>query len=344
MSLKTYSFIRRAVLRLAAGFFAAGFLAVGGAGAQTAELRIGQQFGIGYLPLHVIKNRGLLEAHAAKQGIPNLKVTWASLGGGANINDALLSGAVDIGSGGVGAFLTLWDKTRGSIDVKGIAALNALPIHLVTNNPDVKSIKDLSDKDRIALPSVKISIQAVTLQMAAEQAFGPGKHDVLDRLTVALRHPDALAAVLSGKSEVNSHFSAPPFQYQALEHPGVRSILNSYDVLGGPTTFNLVWTTAAFRNKNPQLYNVFLSALREAQAFINADPKGAAQAYIVEDKSNADPAFIEKIIADPTSQFSVTPLNITRYSDFEARIGAIKNKPESWRDLFFPELHGEAGS
>jgi NitT/TauT family transport system substrate-binding protein len=334
---------RRQLLGMAAG--RAGATAGGGTvRARQPELKIGQQYGIGYLPFHVLKNRGLLEAHARKAGIPDLKVTWASLGGGANVNDALLSGAVDIGSGGVGAFLTLWDKSRASVDVRGIAALNALPMHLVSNNPDVQTIRDLTDKDRIALPSVKISIQAVTLQMAAEQAFGPGKHDVLDKLTVSMRHPDALAALISRKTEITGHFGAPPFQNQALETPGVRSVLNSFDVLGGPTSFNVAWTTAAFRARNPELYGVFLSALREAQDLITNDAKEAARIYVAEDQGKLEPAFIEKIVNGPGAQFSVVPLNITRYSDFLARIGGIKTKPDNWRDLFFPELHGEAGS
>src|SRR5437879_830561 len=89
----------------------------------------------------------------------------------------------------------------------------ALP---VTRNPNVKTISDFRDGDRIALPAVKVSAQAVLLQMAAEQAFGAGQQNRLDPLTVTMSHPDAMQALLSGQSEVNAHFGSPPFQYQEV--------------------------------------------------------------------------------------------------------------------------------
>ena len=97
-----------------------------------------------------------------------------------------------------------------------------------------------------------MSIQAVTLQMAAEKAFGEGQQDKLDPLTVSMSHPDAQTALLSRQSEITAHFGSPPFQYQQLEKPGIHTVLNSYDVLGGPATFNVVWTTTKFRDENPE--------------------------------------------------------------------------------------------
>ena len=63
--------------------------------------------------------------------------------------------------------------------------MNSMPLYLNTNNPNVKSIKDFTSKDKIALPAVKVSIQAVTLQMAAEKEFGEGNQNKLDALTVS---------------------------------------------------------------------------------------------------------------------------------------------------------------
>src|SRR6185312_3884163 len=110
-----------------------------------------------------------------------------------------------------------------------VGAINSMPLYLNTRNPAVKTLKDFTDKDRIALPAVKVSIQAVTLQMAAEQAFGPGQQNKLDQLTVSMKHPDALAALLSGRSEVTAHFGSAPFQYQELEDKRAHRVLNSYD-------------------------------------------------------------------------------------------------------------------
>jgi NitT/TauT family transport system substrate-binding protein len=191
------------------------------------------------------------------------------------MNDALLSGGLQVASGGIGPLITIWSRTKGNLDVKGMASLNSMPLLLNTRNPNVKSIKDFTDKDRIALPAVKVSVQAVTLQMAAEKAFGEGQQGKLDPLTVSMSHPDGQTALLSGRSEITAHFSSPPFQYQQLEKPGIHTVLNSFEVLGGPTTFNVIWTTSKFRNENPKLYDAFLKALDEAIAQIAKDKKAA---------------------------------------------------------------------
>ena len=194
--------------------------------AEVTELKVAEQYGISYLPLMIMEEQKLVEKHAAAAGIPGLKVSWAKFAGGNVMNDALLSDSLHFAAGGVAPLVTLWAKTRTNYGVKAVAALNSMPLYLNTRNPNVKSIKDFTDKDKIALPAVKVSIQAVTLQMAAEQAFGPGKQNQLDKFTVSMSHPDGQAALLSPNSEVTAHFSSPPFQYQQLEQPGIRKVLD----------------------------------------------------------------------------------------------------------------------
>jgi NitT/TauT family transport system substrate-binding protein len=197
-----------------------------GARAEVAELKVAQQYGISYLPLMIMEEQKLIEKHAKAAGV-DVSVGWAKFAGGNVMNDALLSGSLHFASGGVGPLITLWSRTKGNLDVKAVAAINSMPLFLNTRNPNVKSLKDFTEKDKIALPAVKVSIQAVTLQMAAEKAFGEGQHGRLDAYTVSLSHPDAQTALLSGASEINAHFSSPPFQYQQLEKPGIRTVVNS---------------------------------------------------------------------------------------------------------------------
>ena len=330
---------RRALAVLAA---TAG-VALSGPAAAEGTLRIAEQFGIGYLPLHVMRHQQLIEKQGKAQGL-DIKVEWAQLSGGPAMNDALLSDSIDMASGGVGPLLTIWDRTRGSANVKAIGALNSMPLFLTTNNPNVKSIKDFTDKDKIALPAVKVSVQARTLQMAAEQTFGDGKFDVMDKFTVSLPHPDATAALLSGASEITGHLSSPPFQYQQLENPKIRKVLSSYDVLGGPHTFNLIWAKESFRTKNPKTYAAFVAALKEAMDLINKDHAAAATAYLAINRGDLDKGFVEKILNDPDIGFSVAPKNLGKYAEFMHKVGAIKNKPASWKDTFFDDAHGESGS
>ena len=210
----------------------------------------------------------------------------------------------------------------------------AVPRH---PQPEVKTIKDFTDKDKIALPAVKVSIQAVTLQMAAEKAFGDGQQNKLDHLTVSMAHPDAETALLSGRSEITAHFGSPPFQYQELEQQGMHKVLSSYDVLGGPATFNVVWTTTKFHDENPKVYAAFVAALDEATATINRDKRAAAQTYlrISKDKDSLDD--ILEMLNDPEIEYTTTPKNVMKYVDFMYKIGSIKVKPDSWKDMFFPQ-------
>jgi NitT/TauT family transport system substrate-binding protein len=314
------------------------------AGAEVTELKVARQYGIGYLPMMIMEDQKLIEKAAAASGVPNLKVTWAQFAGGNVMNDALLSGSLDFASGGVAPFVTLWAKTRGNYNVKAAAALNSMPLYLNTTNPNVKTIKDFTEKDKIALPAVKVSIQAVTLQMAAEQAFGPGQQNKLDSLTVSMSHPDAQVAMLSGSSEVTAHFSSPPFQYQQLQHPGIHRVLNSYDVLGGPATFNVVWTSGKFHDDNPKVYAAFVTALDEAEALINKDHRAAAEIYLRVNKDKSSVDDIVKMLDDPEMVFTTTPQNVMKYVDFMVKIGSIKAKPDSWKDMFFPNIQSLPGS
>src|SRR3954449_584746 len=188
--------------------------------AELSEINVAQQYGISYLPLMIMEDQKLIEKHAKSAGV-DVKVGWAKFAGGNVMNDALLSNSLQFASGGVGPFVTLWARTKGNLDVKAVGAINSMPFYLNTRNAAVKSIKDFTDKDRIALPAVKVSIQAVTLQMAAEKAFGPGQHGRLDTLTVSMSHPDGMAAMMSGRSEITGHFTSAPFQYQELADPRV---------------------------------------------------------------------------------------------------------------------------
>src|SRR5262245_19778494 len=252
--------------------------------AEVSEISVAQQFGVAFLPLIVMRNGRLIEKQAQKMGIGALKVNWHTFGSGADMTTALISQTLDLASGGTGPVLQIWDRTKGNLDVKGVAALGSLPLYLNSINPKVRTIKDLTNSDRIALPAVKVSIQAVLLQMAAAQTFGVDKYDALDRLTVSLNHPQALVALLSG-TEITAHFAAAPFQDQELKDPRVRRVLNSYDVLGGPGTLNSLYTTSKFRSENPNVLAAVLAALREAMMLINRDKLWATRIYIEEEKS-----------------------------------------------------------
>lgn len=311
--------------------------------AEVSELRIAMQFGIGYLPLAIMKEKKLVEKHLSAAGLTATRVEWSQLGSGQPMNDALLSGSLHIASGGTAPFLILWDRTRGGLNVRAVAALCAMPMYLVTNNPNVKSIRDFTESDRISMAGAGTSIQTLVLQMAAAREFGDAGYNKFSTLYRNLSHPDGLAAFLSGK-EVTAYFSSPPFQYQALEKAGVRRILNSYDVTGGPATFLVTWATGKFHDENPKTFQAFLSASREATDFINANKRAAAEIYVAESKDKSGVDAVEKMLNDPEIKITMTPENTLKYAEFMHKVGTLRQKAGSWKDLYFPELHNLPGS
>jgi NitT/TauT family transport system substrate-binding protein len=320
-------------------------IATRGAHAEVSELRVAKLYGIGYLQMMVMEHERLVEKHAKARGLDDIRTTWSTFADGTVQSDAVLSGNVDFVAGGLGSFITLWDRTRGSLAVKGVAALNSMPMFLNTRNPNVKSIRDFSESDRIAFAGVKVSSQALTFQLAAVQTFGDAEWGKLDHLSVNMAHPIAMQALLSGGSEITAHFAAPPFQYDELRQPGVRTVLNSYDVWGGPHTLIMVWTTSKFRDQNPKLYAAFVSALKEATDFINSNRQEAVQIYLqmTGDKTTSADALV-RMLANPEIRYTLTPENALKFAAFKLRIGNIKTKPDSWKDLFFPEVHDLPGS
>ncbi|MBN9603992.1 MAG: ABC transporter substrate-binding protein [Afipia felis] len=317
---------------------ATAFLPSSPARAEVGEVRLAQQFGINYLPLTIMRTENLIEKHAAALGLGKIKVTWLKFGGSNSINDALLSGQLDFGSGGVAPLLTVWDKTKGIFDVRGVAALGSMPFYLNSSNPNVKTLADFTSKDKIALPAVEVSIQAVVLQMAAAKAFGMANYKKLDRLTVGMKHPDAMAALLSG-TEVTAHFANSPFQEQELQNPAVHRVLSSYEVLGEPTTLNSVYATKKFHDNNPKTYQAVLNALKEAMQFINADKARAAKIYVESEKSKLSAEFVQKILEDPDFIVTSEPKGIMKYAEFMHAAKKMKNLPKSAKDIYFPELY-----
>jgi NitT/TauT family transport system substrate-binding protein len=312
--------------------------------AEVSEVNAAKQYGLGYLQLVSMEDGKLVEKHAKAAGLGDIAVTWSTFRSSDVMNDALLSGQVHFVSLGIPGLATIWAKTRGNIDVRGATGLNAAPLLLVTRNPRIRSLKDFTEKDRIVLPAVKVSNQAILLQMAAAREFGEASWAKLDPLTVSMAHPDALTALLSGGGEIDSYFSSPPFQYKALAQPGIRTILNSYDILGGKTSFNAIATTAKFRRDNPKIYAAYLAALKEATEAVNADKAKAIEAYVRVTKDKTPTAELLAMLNDPDIEFTQTPLNVLKTVDFMHKTGAIKLRAESWKELYFENMHGAAGS
>ena len=314
--------------------------------ADAQEIKVTRQYGLPYLPLMVMEHDRLLEKQLKAKGAGDVKVTWATMSTTTATVDGLLSGSVDFASSGITGLLAMWDKSHGTPnEIRGISGISSFPYPLVTRNPAVKTLKDFTDKDRIAVPAVKISVQAIVLQMAAAQAFGADKRTALDPLTVSMGHPTAAIAVISGKSEVDSHFSYPPYSVEELRTPGVHAVLWANDVTNGPATTIEVVTPARIVNDHPQWVAAWLAAQREASDFINTHSREAAQMYLEmtkEQKLSAED--LVKILTDPQVRIGAEPHNTMVFAKYMHDVGTLSRMPASWKDYFWPVAQGMPGS
>jgi NitT/TauT family transport system substrate-binding protein len=321
------------------------FLALGSspARAETSEITIAKEFGIGYLPYMIMEHEKLVEKHAKQRGLGNLKVNWKTFGGSGFQQSAIIAGQLEFVSSGVPWFLLLWDKMNG--EVKSAGALDSMPLYLNTRDPKVKSLKDFSEKNKIAVPAIKSSVQAMTLQMAALKVFGPGQANKLDTLTVSLSHPDAMTALLSGAGDIDSHFTSPPFQDLELKDPRIHRVLSSYEVLDGAATFIITATTGKFQKANPKTFESFVAALEEAQTFIGSKKRETAQMYLaMSGDKRLSLEDLVKMLENPEYRFTLVPEGVMKYATFMAGAGVLRKKPASWKELFFPHVHRLPGS
>jgi NitT/TauT family transport system substrate-binding protein len=314
------------------------------AAAEMSELSVAQQYGVSFLPLMVMERDRLVEKHAKAEGLGEVKVNWVSVAGPSVMNDGVISGAIQFIAVGAPSLITLWDKTKGNVQVKGVSAMTTYPLYLNVRNPNIKSIQDFTDKDKIAVPSIKVSTQAIMLQMEAARVFGDANYAKLDPFTVGLSHPDGLLALTNQSGGVDAHFTTSPFHEQEMKIPGVRTLTTSYQILGGPATAVVIATSTKFRDANPKLYKAFYDALNEAIRAINADKRAASKVYLEQAKDTKNSVDdIYAMISAADYAYTLTPQKVGKTADFMYKIGSIKTKPATWKELFFPEVHGLSG-
>jgi NitT/TauT family transport system substrate-binding protein len=313
---------------------------------EVSSIVIVSQHGLPYLPLMVMDSLQLVQKHAEKFGVASLRPEYKSLGGTQSLIDALLSRQMDFGVTGVPSLCTLWDKTAGTAnEVRALSAVQSMPFMLVTNKPSIKTIKDFSRGDKIAVPAIKVSSQAICLQMAAAKEWGDDQYAKLDAYTITRSHPDAAVAVMSKSAEVDSHYSVAPYYYLELATAGVHNVLKSYDTLGGPGTNGVMLMSKRFHDANPKVTQAVYAALNEAEEFINKNPGDAAQIYIkTTNEKRSSPADLTQYISDSDNIWTTTPQQTMTFAGFMHKVGTMKRLPASWKDLYMPECHDLAGS
>ncbi len=312
--------------------------------AEVSEVMLGQQFGAIYLPAMVMESQSMVEKQLAARGMAQVKVSWAKLGTASAVNDATISGALHFSCQGVPSTAIIWDKTKSTVGVKAVGAMASNNIWLNTRNKDIQSIKDFTEKDRIAVPGLKVAGSALALHYLAAKTWGKDKYSQLDHITVPLAHPAALAAVLSPVSEVNSHFATSPF-HEIEINAGMKTIATYYDIWGGVTTGVNFVSSEKFRNENPNVYGAVVAAFVEAMDWINSDKPRASAHYL--ELSKEKRLSVDDLVAAMNSkdlEYTRIPSEVGKQLDFMHQVGLIKFKANSWKDLYLPEAHDLPGS
>jgi len=303
---------------------------------EKAEITITRQPGIVYLASHVMEKQNLIEKQAAKLGLKDFKVHWVNLSGGGAQTDALLSGKIEAVNTGVGNLLLLNDRTKGG--VKAIVASSALPLALISRDPNIKTLADIKPSDRIAVPTVKVSTQAILLQMAAAKMFGDKEYAKFDANTVQLGHPDAFGAMTNPTSEIRNHFAAPPFQFRELKSvPGAHIVVQSQDIIGSPLTQSQFFCTTKFADANPKAIKAIFEATLEAQAFIREHTADAVKIYKEVTHDTTSDADLLSYLKEPMMmEFNPQPQGVMKFAQHLYKIGTLKTEPKSWKDYYLP--------
>ena len=310
--------------------------------AEVSEIKMAQQFGLLYVPLHVVLDHKLVEKHAKALGLPEPQIKLFKISGGANINKALLSKSIDFGAHGIGAAQKLWSKTNGKFKIA--SGMADMPMKLMTTDKNIKTMDDFlkAKNHKIATPAAKVSTQALILQMYAKKKWGDATK--LDHLVVSMKHPTALATILSGGQAIQSHFATLPYSYQEMQSGKVRQIIDSYEVMGGQSTLLVMSTSQEFKDANPKTYKAVLNAYDEAFKWINANPQKAAELYIRYSKTKLDPNLVKAMLTNKKEiAFDPRPKNTLVFAEHLASLGDIK-MPKSWKDYYFENMHDQDGS
>ena len=331
--------MRHCTGRLATGLLFAALLALRPAGADAAEVRVLRPLDLSALPLLVMEREHLIERTAEAMGLGEVSVAWRTPDQREPL-DALAAGDADLAIADLVPFLAAAEAA----DIRAVGAVAQRPFVLVTRNPAIKTIRDFTAKDRIAVPALRTSGPAVMLEMAAAQEWGAEHFDRLDQLAVAKSDAAAVAALLAGNGDIDAHFSRTPYADGELADPAIHRVMDSFDIAGPHSTALLV-ATGKFQAANPELCKAILSALQAADDLIRKNPGEAAEMFAAAVKDQDIPLEdISDMIGDPDLTYRAAPAGIMRLAQFMHRIGRLKREPAGWQALFLPASRDLAGN
>lgn len=304
-------------------------LAACGGGDETADgktkLTIAHQYGIAYAPLEVMKQQKLIEKH-----YDGVEVEWSTLNSGSAINEGFLSGDIDVGAMGVAPAIT---GVTSGVPYKICSNMSAQPHKIMTNNPNIKSLKDITD-EKIALVNIG-SIQHILLAMAAKEQLGDAH--ALDENIAAMAHPDGMSSLISGS--VDCHLTTSPYVFKEAEEDGITEVEALESVWPSGNSFIVAVASTDLQENNPELYDAVVAALAEAIDYINNNTAEAAEMLC--EAEDVDAVTMEKWLTDKDCVYSTETKGVMDMANFMAEEGFLENEgPKDFSDLAFDNVKG----
>ena len=295
------------------------------------QVRIGLGYGFAFLPLYVCEELKLVEKQA-KAAHLDVAAKFQHFANGGELHTALAAGQIDVAPFGTAPLLAgAVQAKESSRQILAVSGITSLPLTLLSNQADERSIADLKASDRIAVPTLT-SPQMYLLQMQSEKTFG--KFDRLRNQIVMLSHPQAIAALADNDGQATAYFSSPPFTQIALRAANVHAILSSSDVMDGKSSFLILGALRSYVSAQPQVAELVTKAIDEAARLIRDDPKRATQIYLSREPSAAlNSAAVEAIIRETKDEFGSPVYGVQATADFMVRSGELKGSLRSWKDI-----------
>ncbi|MGM0931598.1 MAG: aliphatic sulfonate ABC transporter substrate-binding protein [Actinomycetota bacterium] len=278
---------RRSVLAAAAVAATASLALTGCVAGESSEATAAEGTGDGvlnidfatYNPLSlIIKEKGWLEATLADDGV---EVNWLQSAGSNKANEALRSGAVDVGSTAGSAALLA--RANGS-PIKAISLYSQPEWAALVTLPDsgIDSVEDLKGK---SVAATKGTDPYFFLLQSLEDA-GLSADDV----TVEnLQHADGLTALKQGS--VDAWSGLDPIMAGA-EKDGAELFYRNLDF----NTYGFLNATESFLQEEPELAQAVVNAYEKARAWAAENPEETAQ--ILADVAGLDLEVATKVIAE----------------------------------------------
>jgi len=305
-------------------------------------VRIGIGFGLAFLPAYICEDQKLVEKYA-KALHADVKASYTRFVGAGPMQEALLGRSVDMAPFGIAPLLAAWQSGKGtSHQVFAVSGMTTLPLELLGNRPQLRTLADLRAADRIAVPTLT-SPQMYLLEMQSEKTFGA--HDRLRADVVALPPGDAAAALIAGTEDIAAYFASAPFTEITLKDPKIHRMLSSQDIIGGKASFLLMGATKGYIESHATIIEAIGKAMDEAARLIHDDPNRAARIYLAHEPSRAlDAPTIAAVLKDNKDEFGSAVHGIEAFAAFMARHDELKAPPKSWQDVVAPALLHSPGS